>query len=319
MSSFFTRERRRGGPKAASVVPTSSPLVPPRFFPTPYTAPTCTDTAVIIPFFNPAHSVRILQNLLVVKHLHACAGIPTYFVECAFDDTPFLLDGGGETVFQYRSDSYMFYKENLIMLAEARLPPQYTKIVILDADVVFADPAWLARISAALDVHDVLQPYKEAVYLGFDFATKAKKLSCITDPKSGHTGFVWAFQRTWLHANPLCEYAVMGAGDAMLAHTIGVRLEIHAVYKGLATKAVVKTGFIDMTIFHLPHGSRETRQYSTRMDDLAAALRFFGKSNLVDLLERRDDGLLEWREAFKEKLNAIVRKYFERRRDDSVI
>lgn len=302
-----------------SIVPTPD-YTSRHFFPRPYDVVADGDTAVIIPFFNPAQSVRIIQNLLLVKQLHDRAHIPTYFVELAFDDKPFLFPAA-DNIFQYRSASYMFYKENLIAIAEKRIPEKYTKLVFMDADIVFDSKDWYAQISEALHSHNVVQPFKTAHYLGFDFKPIDSKLSCVIKAKDpGHTGFVWACQRGWFQSCGFFEKAIIGGGDTCFAYLIGQVSEVHAAYKldmVPAVKATTKT-HLDMSVYHLPHGVVRNRQFKTRIHDLAGALRDLKVLKPSLLLDTRTDGLLEWKPAYRDKMNSVLRRYFEQRKDDDV-
>ena len=99
-----------------------------------YATPTTPDMAVLMTYFNPANSVRILQNFLQVRYFLQKAAIPLYTAELAFNESPFLLK---DATVQFRTTSYMFYKENLIKLLTATIPTTYTKLCILDADIMF--------------------------------------------------------------------------------------------------------------------------------------------------------------------------------------
>lgn len=39
-----------------------------------------------------------------------------------------------------------------------KIPEQFTKIAFIDADIRFADPLWLDKVSEALEKHSVIQP-----------------------------------------------------------------------------------------------------------------------------------------------------------------
>ena len=111
------------------------PIVPAKkFLLKHYAEPTTADMAVLMTYFNPANSVRILQNFLQVRYFLQKAAIPLYTAELAFNESPFLLK---DATVQFRTTSYMFYKENLIKLLTATIPTTYTKLCILDADIMF--------------------------------------------------------------------------------------------------------------------------------------------------------------------------------------
>lgn len=318
MSSFL-HLRGRGAHIRPPSTPASSTVASQRIFPKSYTRPTKEDTAILIPFFNPAKSVRIIQNLLLVKNAHDVAEIPTYYIECAFETEPFILPAA-ENVLHYRSDSYMFYKENLLALAVQRLPAKYTKLVFLDADILFESADWYDKISVALDTYNVVQPYKEAIDLKFNFATDTARLSCIHTERTGHSGYAWACQRAWFDSIDFFQYAVIGGGDTVLAHIVGTQIETHGIYKLLISpiKAAFTKSFIDMKIFHLPHGLKTKRQYKSRIDDIMETMKSLRVSNLKDMIDVRDDGLLVWKPVYAKEMNRLLKRYFELRGDDDV-
>ena len=72
-----------------------------------------------------------------------------------------------------------------------------------------------------------------------------------------------------------------------------------------------------MNIYHLPHGLRKDRQYNTRIQRFADMMTFFNVKYIGDLVQRRGDGILEWKPAYKSRLNMLIKQYFENRKDDS--
>lgn len=109
--------------------PQYSPQVQPKFTPsrcfsddddtfkislfcTPYETPTVTDMLVIVPFFNPCNSVRILQNMLLVKSKLEQSNIPFIIIHCLFPNS-LPLGTENDHYMIVRSNSYAFIKENL--------------------------------------------------------------------------------------------------------------------------------------------------------------------------------------------------------------
>lgn len=293
-----------------------------KFFPVLYNAPSTPDMAVVMAFFNPARSLRIIQNILMVKSLFERSNIPFFIGEIAFADEPFSFSIA-ENIFQYRSESYMFYKENLINLMVAKLPTQYTKVLMMDADIVFAEPNWYDVVSQKLNTYAVIQPYQKANYLNQQFEVIQIKQSVATNPSNGHTGFVWAFQRDWLSANPLFDYAVIGGGDSILkARVLQTPLmSVHKTYEkdynAYNTKRAEPLGWCPLTIYHLPHGMKENRQYNTRNAELGNKFAVLKITSVSDAVKRRDDGLLTWKDAPRAELNKLMKSYFMKRNDDA--
>lgn len=282
-----------------------------------YVRPKCTDTAVLMVFFNPAGSFRILQNILYVKQQLAAASIPFFIGELAYNTAPHVIPGA----FQFRSSSYMFSKENVMnaMLAKDEVKA-FSKYVIMDCDVVFDTPDWIDGISTALDTYDIIQPYKYANLLNLKFKSESVKPSIIFNRAFGHTGYVWACRRDWLdHVGGLYEYALIGGGDSCLAHMAGVTLSVlpKAYAHDLPPQGNLdKTSYLNYIIWHLPHGSLEKRQYKERGDLLIRTMANLRIDKLRNAVVRGADGTFEWKPEFQTQFNTLMLNYFKSREDD---
>lgn len=306
--------RHRRQPVAApTVVRTALPPTYREIILQSYATPARHDMAVILVVFNPGSSVRIIQNLLLVKQKLETAGIPTYVAELAFPTQSHIFPPAAN-IFQFRSDSYLFYKENLINLAEQRIPPHFSKICTLDADIIFAQPDWYDKVSMQLDTHDLCQIFQTANYLDITFSAIIKSDASILN--GGHPGFGWAARRSFFRTCGFPEFAVVGSGDAVLS---GYKKPIYnkecATYNTTPMKTTFASG---ITVYHLNHGPLEARQYSSRHDMMAAYLRSIGKAAISDILYKRDDGLLEFLPEFRQSANAIMLSYFNGRVDDAI-
>jgi hypothetical protein len=291
---------------------------------TVYSTPKVSDTVVILVFFNPAKSFRIIQNLLYIKQLLDSASIPYFIGELAGDKDSFVFPSGTPHIFQFRSGSHMFYKENLINCVISRAP-EYAKYVILDADVIFDEPAWVDAISEALNTYSVLQPYQFVHQLNIRFQVETTKASlCYTSHtlgfSGGHTGYVWAFRRDWwLKNGGLYMYALIGGGDKCLAHQVGIEQEwIPKPYESdVGTRpTTVMTTYLPFTIWHLPHGSLLKRKYIERATTLQDTMRSLGIERLRDAVEVNSDGVFEWKARYKPVMNTLMLNYFNAREDD---
>ena len=298
----------------------SSPIRIPK-----YTIPTCSDLAIVLVYFNPTGSFRILQNALFVTNTLEAAKIPYFLIEQATGATPFAFPER-PTIFQYRTSSFMFYKENLFAAAEPRIPASFTKLMLLDADILFGDPGWYDRVSIALDDAPVIQPFGTAWWLHVNFAPGVFKNSCFY-PGSGekHTGFAWAFQRTWYSDVGIFEYALIGGGDTILfSRLIGRALSdaqasYRADYVAMPTiPSRTAESFLDIEIFHLFHGTLSSRQYGSRGRDLWTALQAHGITRISDAVQRREDGVFEWLPKYRDAMNATMLRYFQGRKDDAL-
>ena len=294
-----------------------------------YSAPSMNDTAVIFPFFNPANSIRLQQNILYVYHQCKSAGIPVFVGELCFNEqTPLFQES--DSVFIFRSESYMFYKENLLNLVLQKPALQrYQKYVILDADIVFENPNWVDAVSLALQTYDVIQPYEYACKLNKNFKNY-DTMPCIckffiekirSNLLYGHTGYAWAFRRHWYNSiGNLFEHAIIGGGDTCLAYSLGISThEIEPLYKSeiRTSPPQTKIGYIPEIIYHLPHGPFAKRQYNSRMKNLKAGFNTFSITKITDAVEKNPYGVYEWKPELKEAMNRILLDYFIKRDDDN--
>lgn len=297
-----------------------------KFRPVSYNRPRITDMAVILVFYNPSFSVRIIQNILTVKHYLDKAHIPTFVGELAFDEIPFVFTAS-DTVFQFRSTSYMFYKENLIKQVVSKLPDSYTKLCMMDADIMFDNPDWYSIISQRLEEVSVCQPFTRTVLLNLNFTMQSEKTNCVDsnasliDWKREHTGHIWAFQRDWYTAADITDMTIIGGGDTILQYTVhgrnNPRDTTYAIYQHLMHNVPSPTrGSCPLTIYHLNHGITLNRQHVSRISDLDAAIRSTGQTQVADVVQRRADGILEWKHSYRAIMNRCVQQYYACRRDD---
>ena len=280
------------------------------YTPTYYATPTTLDMAVIITYFNPAKSVRILQNFLQVRHFLQKANIPVYIGEVAFGTDAFLLP---EAAVQLRTTSYMFYKENLNKLVEQQIPTTYTKLCIMDADILFEQADWYDIVHQKLDEVQVCQLCTTKTYLNINFVKE-----------NSVEGHVWAFQRAWYKSANLPDHTVIGASDLLFAellkpteHTSRI-LSFYKEELSLTPLPATSIGVCPLSIVHLFHGDPKNRTTDAATLTLQIALRRASCKTLDNVLERRADGLLEWKTSVKQQFNTAFHRYFVNRHDDEV-
>jgi hypothetical protein len=319
---MFRRHKLQTRAVAVAAPPSISTIIP------PYATPTRSDMAVILVYFNPSSSVRIIQNLLTVKHGLDRAGIPYFIGELAHGAAPFLF-APADNIRQYRSDSLMFYKENLIRAVEATIPAAFTKLFLMDADILYEQPDWYDRVSAVLDTHTVCHPFQRAFPLNLNFTkdVRASIRSILVSPITGHPGYAWALRRDWFTRRQPSDYAVIGGGDRVLVAYVNSKpppnmSTNHPLYDFLQTSihAAPPTSATScpLIVNHLNHGTFTNRQYSNRNAALQTCLNEISHGlQLRDALERRADGIFEWKSEYRARLNAHIAAFFATRSDDS--
>ncbi len=307
--------------------PKTREIKEPKFEIIQYNQPRNNDLAIMIAFFNPAKSIRIQQNLLLVKHYFDLANIPYFIAELAFNNDKFILNKS-DNILQLRSNSYIFYKENLINLLEKIIPNQFTKLCIMDCDIMFENPNWYDYISGLLNKSKICQPFKTAIWLNESFRHSKSMTSFLyTKDRSGHPGFMWAFDRKWFQTNKLPDFGVIGGADTIFSFVFMKNASIQSL-NSYFTKSYTKyknnitdinftiTG--DLNIYHLFHGTPVNRQYLSRHELLIKEIKKYNYDDISYLIEYDNNGLIHWKKEVKDNMNKVMLTYFKNRSDDDV-
>ena len=290
-----------------------------------YNEPEIKDMAIIIVFFNFTKSIRIIQNLLLIKNKLEMAKIPFYIGEIVFDNDNFLLNKA-DNIFQYRTNSYMFYKENLINVIEEQIPFSYTKILAMDADLLFDNPDWYSIASQTLDNFTICQGFNIATWLSLDFNILQTKESIVINKNHGHPGFIWGYNREWFKQYKLVDYTIIGGGDSILQFALFnlnfmLRFDylenILTNYKN-KIKDTFTISFIDINVYHLYHGNFSNRQYVDRHAIINTFIQENNLESIIDLVDINENKLYEWKPEYRDKLNLLLFTYFSIRDDDSL-
>ena len=295
-----------------------------------YNTPDVKDMAIILVYFNPCKYRRIIQNVLTVKHQMDCAKIPYFIGEIKHDSDSEYLFSKSDNVFQYSSNSYMFYKENLIRVIEPLIPSCFTKICILDFDIFFDNPDWYSVISEKLNLVKIVQPFKTANYLNVDYSIFESRTNCVDNKtfepinyKAEHTGFVWAFDRQWFSTYYFDDMIISGMGDTVLANNITKRSyngsgSFYVNFSSHINPSAVNApyGSCDLNVYHLNHGPLINRQYNSINYILNLTFNQNGFKKIDDVLSRREDGILQYKPEYLPLMNSVLLSYFKVRNDD---
>jgi hypothetical protein len=295
-----------------------------------YNTPCCNDMAVLLVYFNFVKSNRILQNLYTVKSMLDSAEIPYFIAELAFNDEPHVFKKQ-DNIFHFRTSSYMFYKENLIFCAEKLIPDTYSKICLIDSDIVFDNPQWYDIISNKLDEFSIIQPFNKAHWLNFDYTIQMVKSNVVDDNTNTeinysleHPGFAWAFTRpAFNELNFFDKSVVSSAGDAILTYMVTNKSGVDSikVYEDFYREKIqpashdYECSSCELNIYHLYHGLLGNRQYVSIHNVVYNHLNRMQKT-LSDIIERREDNLLEWKPKYRKDMNTMMLNYFTLRKDD---
>lgn len=296
-----------------------------------YRKPVCTDTAVCMCFFSPAGFQKPKNNFMYVKKLLDKANIPTFTIECVIGNQEPLLK---DPTVQVRSNSYLFYKEQLYNLLVPKIPEQYTKLVFIDGDIVFNNKNWIDEISKTLNVFDVVQPFKTAVWLGPYYGTfMGKKDSymfrlfhspypTISELTKYHQGFSFAMTRKFFNKmGGFFDKCIIGGGDTSFALLFYKEKLKYNYSKIVATEydkwsenvflMPKRFTYMPFTVYHLYHGSTKSRGYNVRH----RLLEELNIENWDDLVYTNEHNVYELK---SQQANEIMKQYFLSRNEDGI-
>ena len=283
-----------------------------------YDTPLLCDMAIGLVFFNPAKSKRMLMNYLYTAEKLKRAKLPFYTLELVYGQAePEITDA-----FHYRAKNALFNKEQLCSLLERRMPWRYSKVLFMDADLVFTSSTWYADTSKQLATHQVVQPFASAVWLDVTYTKSTLERSSVVymDKTKNydhvyHPGFAWAFKRSWFRKYGFYEYAITGSGDTLsTAAWMGVEFP-----KGYLKPAFVRS-FADYRrmpkpsmsctagkVYHLWHGTHKNRKYVDRHQIVDGIL------DVQKIVRPNWSGVFE---VTDKAVAAKLQEYFTQREDD---
>ena len=294
------------------------------------------DVAVILAFFQPvAYKLPQMHFHAVLHTLHA-QGVPLAVAQAFYPgQKPQPLP---EVIPQVAlpTKSLLFHKERLWNIA-ARTLTDATRLIFLDADLVFAESDWLDKCLEALDRYDIIQPYSMARWLderGLVDMERPPASDAIRDGlkpalKYYHPGFGWGMTReAFDKLGGIYDLSVSGNSDALFALALRdnilhdavsswfchrqdktIASESYRDYKRRAVELSLSVGSPSgVTVTHLWHGSRANRKYIERGD-------LFPRSEDGEYaVHESPEGLLEWDDI--PASNTSVEGYFVGKRDD---
>jgi len=265
-------------------------------------------------------------------------------VECSLPDRPFAIRASPR-VLRVTCQSIMWQKERLLNLAIANLPGSCSKVVWMDADILFSNPEWTVKTSELLDSHPVVQPFdtvallppKTQVFTGVGDVHRSFAFVHLADPgiflsgnfrAHGHTGFAWAARKQILKSFLLYDRSISGGGDHLMAHgfcgdsgspcvryMVGTGTQFSDSFRTWVSSAYGEVrsniGCASGTVLHLWHGERANRLYDLRCRELLR----LGYDPTRDICIG-PHGTWEWTSQ-KSNLHTWAEQYFKLRREDT--
>ena len=304
---------------------------------TPYETPDVRDMLVILPFFNPCNSIRIVQNLLLVKSKLELADIPFVIIHCLFPDSHPILKQS-DTYMTVRSNSYAFVKENISNIAIEKYKDKYEKFLVHDGDIVFKEADWYTQASMSLDVNDIIQPFAFFSNMDYNFWRPLRHgLSTFRVHNEnitgfiGHPGYLIAFTKSFYQIHKYPDKAILGGGDTLMCslalnkklfNVFANKVHMEYLYNSYHTFTdhEIKVGHVSCSVYHLYHNVSVNRQYGTRYRILDT---YIGNGSqyqsIDDIIQKNSDGVYEWVEPIRFTLNEEVLEYFKNRSDDEIV
>lgn len=225
--------------------------------------------------------------------------------------------------------NFLWQKEALLNIGLRSLPPEIKYVAWIDHDAVFENPHWAEHACQLIDNHsDVVQLWDRVEFTGpggevIDSNPGSASRWVQTNQKSGSPGLAWMASRDYLdRIGGLYAHNVVGGGDqfAFDAWTADSWFldtltpgERDACRDWIATAREDFRGtlYVPGAVRHLWHGSRQNRQYASRIEILKRHQ--FDPATDVTI---NADGLIEWTGA-NPRLKSAVADYFSARREDS--
>lgn len=279
--------------------------------------------AVVTCHFNPCGFKAPVRNYHEFK---AKLGVPLTTVEMSFTGR-FEFDDSIKIKASAKNN--MWQKERLLNIGIESLPKDVDAVAWVDADVIFQNPNWYEDTRQLLSVYPAVQMYDRVDYQGPDGDVIQRTASwahnySIKDTKAyGAPGFAWAARREAI-PDGLYDLDIVGGGDChLLASWLDETMYVQRSYAGMKEwtdeflewksrqlpRVKSQIGCVNGHAYHLFHGTRENRQYLSRVDILKR------HDFTVKDIRIGDNVLWEWA-TDKPGLHRDVAEYFRARKED---
>lgn len=306
---------------------------------------------VLTTVFNSArYRTRWKHYSNFARMIHNHPGVELYTVEIAFGNRDFAIThSSNPRHLQLRTNSELWHKERSLNLLAQKLPSDWTKLAIIDADVYGVKPDWFDDTKHALEHYDVVQMWSRAHDLSPDgeIMNEHKSFaSCYLagfpiandcnihhgyDTKVGnkvywHPGYCWAWRRSaWDTVGGLYDRAILGSADFHMAHALVGNAQntlsnnLHSSYKQdileWEERALLlrkNIGVVKGSIYHAWHGAKVSRKYRERWKILESNQYHPSRDLVTD-----SQGLYKFSHKASIELRDQIRAYFSVRNEDS--
>ena len=238
---------------------------------------------VVTSIFNPdGQEIRYKLYRDFKKYINSFPNTILVTIELAFGDSPFAVtDSSDPYNIQLRTDTILFYKENLLNIAFKTLPKD-AKVAWIDADIEFKNVNWVNDTIKALDTYKFVQLLDGCESLGPDNEIIIYDRGFVynwihkpdTPKKRGRSGLAWASAiKTLESVGWLIDWDIVGASDWFLVFGLTnqkLMADTPCKKKNEKWSELVKqyvnanVGYIEGTVVHFFHGWPSDRGYVTR-------------------------------------------------------
>jgi hypothetical protein len=296
--------------------------------------------AVIVPFFNVHTNPMLIENY---ENFRREISEDVFVVEAAFCSTPYQIEESKDFL-RIRGDelNFMWQKERLLNLALKKLPPEYTDVAWIDADVLFDNKNWVRDLKDGLNKYCFLQLFETAQWLDkvghpeVVFNTIVKQCENLfadageAQANGYHPGFAWAARREILDKTGWFDQHICGNGDSFIYYAISGHLFspnylqmknrlIGFNYCFLKFRDKIKKAnaasslsFIPGNVRHMYHGDFKDRDYAGRQKHMMDV-----EFDPIEDLVLDNNGLYRWAQNEKTvKLSQNILEYFKQRNKD---
>lgn len=247
--------------------------------------------AAVTNYYNP--SERLVKRTNYERFRGGLSrDVPLYVIEAAFGDDPFTLTD--DPFMRVRCRDVIWQQYRLVNLVIRALPDKYDKVIWIDSDILFDDPAWVGKMSDMLDSYKIVQSYSEVHLLHQDGKIDLTKMSvtkramlnavkpnytslasCLDMAAEFATGFSWGVRREVIERFGVYDYWITGSSDN--AFVLGIwgdwtnpfirtrlnePMKRHYMEWALPFHEYVggSVSYFDSSIRHLWHGQRNYRK-----------------------------------------------------------
>jgi hypothetical protein len=294
---------------------------------------------IVCVYFNFSHfEIRKKLTLDFIKRYNNCSNIDLYIVEIVYNDDEYeVTDNNNKNHMQLKTNTKLWYKENLINLAiKNLLPPDWTNVAWIDSDIEFTDTMWVEKTIEKLKYNDIIQLFSSCIQLdknnnNTDYISTGVikynfgKLVYSQHYNNTHPGYAWALSRTgYDKIGKIPELFIIGSADTRMSYgmlnidlylertdmtfTEGYKQYIINVYE-LFSK--LRFDYLDCIIHHYYHGDRKNRKYFERHLLLS---KYEYDPNIH--IEYTSNGLIKVTDRFPKELLEEIEKYFDDRKED---